>query len=182
MDDLFSRWALPILAVRAGADRGITVGHTLIQKVIYLLDAALGVKTGYSYRLYYYGPYSSDLWTDLRLLSDMNALEIGPSPNGYGYSISLAEPSTYKLVLKEAIGAPTQQVDQIMEVLGGSDSKYLELIATTHFVASDLATRGPEEGDEAIAASVTRLKPHFSLQQAAQALDFLRKQRWIGPL
>ena len=103
MDDLFSRWALPILAVRAGADRGITVGHTLIQKVIYLLDAALGVKTGYSYRLYYYGPYSSDLWTDLRLLSDMNALEIGPSPNGYGYSISLAEPSTYKLVLKEAI-------------------------------------------------------------------------------
>ena len=178
MDDLIFRWATLIWTVREGVDRRIRVGHTLMQKLMYLLQAAAGVNIGYRFRLYYYGPYSEEVWNEIRMLADMDVLKVTDDPDGYGYWISLGAKGKYEIFLEAQGQLPKIQIKELIEELGSLDSRKLELIATTHFVCSDLVSRNGKAVDETVKASVTNLKPHFSALQVQSALEFLTQRGW----
>jgi uncharacterized protein YwgA len=61
MVNLFFKWSVLILAVMEGERRETRIGHTLMQKLVYLLQSAVGIEVGYGYRLHHYGPYSEEL-------------------------------------------------------------------------------------------------------------------------
>ena len=44
-----------------------SLGKTVMQKLIYLMQEAKGVPCGYEYRFYNYGPYASELSRDLSI-------------------------------------------------------------------------------------------------------------------
>ena len=62
MENQFPKWTILTLIVKDGMTHKVRVGHTLIQKVVYLLQNALDVDVGYNFKLYHYGPYSEELW------------------------------------------------------------------------------------------------------------------------
>ena len=44
-------------------------GRTVLQKLVYLLHVLYGVNPGYDFELYTYGPFSSQLLSDLDVVS-----------------------------------------------------------------------------------------------------------------
>jgi uncharacterized protein YwgA len=77
-----------IIAYLAKAMKHINVqfGKTFLQKMIYILQEIYGVKAGYRYILYNYGPYSEDLASDLDYVAALNGVDVSWVNTG-GYSI-----------------------------------------------------------------------------------------------
>ena len=94
------RLAVLVFTLKKGKSTGV-VGHTLMQKLFYLLQCGEGVELGYKYKLHYYGPYSRELWSDLNLLANEKVVNIEANPNGYGYKIELLEGENTNLLLNE---------------------------------------------------------------------------------
>lgn len=177
--DLFHKWSILIGTVRCASELGVQVGHTLVQKAVYLLQAAEHADVGYDFKLYHYGPYSEQLWNDLRLLSDVGALRIDADENGYGYWISLG--SKAEVIERESKQVPTEKIRKVTDALGGAKSWDLELVATTHFVFADLGQRKrTKPTDSEIADIVVQLKPHFGPADVYSALALLQERGWLA--
>ena len=61
-------------------------GKTALMKLLYLLQEAYGVATGYRYSFYTYGPYSPEVTADLditRLLGGVDVEFLADDPGGY---------------------------------------------------------------------------------------------------
>ena len=178
MDNLMMRWCVLILTVREGVDRDLRVGHMLMQKLVYMLQSAFNVDFGYRYKLHYYGPYSDQLWSDLKLLSDIDVLKVQRSPDGYGYLISLGEAERYELFLANYDVLPRAEITQLIDVLGPLATRELELIATTHLVSKDLERTNRQVSEQGVATTVKRLKPHFSRDDVNRAMELLNQHNW----
>jgi uncharacterized protein YwgA len=55
---------------------GHNLGKTKLQKLVYLLRELKGVRVGYDFRFYNYGPYSDSLSGDLGYLQSLDAQSI----------------------------------------------------------------------------------------------------------
>lgn len=154
--------------VRRGQERMDRVGHTLIQKLVYLLQAALGVKLGYAFKMHMHGPYSPDLWGDLTLLRDYDALKIDADPFGYGYRITVGPAlSSVCAYQEQRLDAVRPQIDKLLELLGGAPVRQLEILATAHLVSASLKRIGRPADPETVAKSVRALKPHLTANEVA---------------
>ena len=180
MENQFPKWTILTLIVKDGMTHKVRVGHTLIQKVVYLLQNALDVDVGYNFKLYHYGPYSEELWGDLRILSDLGIVSIVTDPNGYGYRISIDDQEKAKLFQRFGSDSLNEKINEVMELLRNRDSRSLELLATTHFVYSDLVAKNRQATPSDVANYVTKLKPHFNSSQAEHALGTLQEQNWLS--
>lgn len=68
------QWLAAIIAAHQGHR---LTGRTRLQKTTYLLQR-LGLPTGYPFHLYYYGPYSEAIQTDIRRLEQFDLLDEHP--------------------------------------------------------------------------------------------------------
>src|SRR3972149_288481 len=66
-----------------------SLGRTAIMKLTYFLQELRGVPLGYSYRLYTYGPYDSQVLEDLKIATDKEAVtaQAFQWQGGIGYEI-----------------------------------------------------------------------------------------------
>src|SRR6266850_259581 len=71
----------------AKAEGGPALGKTAMQKLIYLMQELHRVPVGYRFRLYTYGPYSSDLAEDLTYVEYLGGLTIHYEPAQNTYKI-----------------------------------------------------------------------------------------------
>lgn len=62
-------------------------GKTALQKFIYLLQELYNVKIGYDFSLYTYGPFSSELLSDLDFVESLNGVDVGFIPEIQEYEI-----------------------------------------------------------------------------------------------
>lgn len=177
--ETFSRWAILVKIVNESQSKGHPVGHTFMQKLTYLLQNALQIELGYSFRIHYYGPYSEEVWQDLRILDELKILNVTPQKDGYGYSITLGENSA--LFNRDGSAIPGDAISKLVEVLGGCDVKVLEIIATTHYAYSFLASNKLEESKlaEETTKAVTALKPHIHPNQVSTAIGIMKELAWI---
>jgi uncharacterized protein YwgA len=82
---------LTLISVIAAHRNGDVYGRTRLQKTVKLLQSA-GLKTGYPFMSYFYGPYSEDLQADLRTLQHSGFLTERPeqSQDGSEYYVMSA--------------------------------------------------------------------------------------------
>ena len=79
------RWEIISRLVRTMRQKGSWAGETHIQKCVMFLQELLGIRMGYDFILYKYGPFSFELRSDLvqmraRLMLDIEPrIEYGPS-------------------------------------------------------------------------------------------------------
>jgi hypothetical protein len=162
-DGRIARLAVVAEIVRLGDKRIGRVGHTLVQKLAYLLQDALGVKLDYWFKMHLHGPYSADLWGDLTSLRDYDAISIDPDPTGYGYRITPGPALADVRGNHEAeLRAVAPKIERLLKLLGHAPVRQLEILATAHFVNSSLKRRGKRADAESVTESVVALKPHLS--------------------
>ena len=162
-----------LAVIREVVDRLGDAGKTQVQKIVYFLQEGVEVPLGYSFRMYYYGPYSDGLDSDLSLASAMGYVQVEPDFQGFGYHVTPTEVDApdWSTSLAERIGDIRSTIDH----LGELEVWMLELCATIHFVDQLKAGQSVEE----IVATVSRLKPKFSRQVIEQGLITLQDTKLI---
>lgn len=147
------------------------IGHTLLQKLVYLLQNAKGIPLGYDFHLHYYGPYSETLWGDINLLKNFGVLEVESEAATGGYRItSRKDPDPKKVKELE------DKINTLVNFLGKKYVKQLELYATTYYVLDDLKKKNRPHSDSQVAKDVEALKPHINRNQILSALKELREK------
>jgi len=147
------------------------VGKTFIQKGIYFLQEGLREDLGYKFRLYIYGPYSSDLAGDIDTLEDIGLIKVNYAPDGYGYLIKITpegEDFLNKKLTEHSV--PEEKIDKIINLLGGEQVKKMELLGTLLYFSR--LSDNPEE----IKQLVNVVKPHFSHNDIENGFNQLKKE------
>ncbi|NLU51081.1 MAG: hypothetical protein GXX09_11940 [Syntrophomonadaceae bacterium] len=166
-----------VYVVTRGQEKMGAVGHTLVQKLFYLLQAGKKVPLGYKFRLYHYGPYCHELWGDLNVLEEYGYLSIKTKSNGFGYEITATDTGRAAVEENRDVEADLQdQVQELLELLGGEPVRKLEALATTHYVCNDWGEKGVNASKEQVIASVLNLKPHLHRSEVEVALTTLEEK------
>jgi len=162
--------------VYAGKQKGITVGHTLLQKLFYFLQHGRDIDLGYRYRLHHFGPYCKELWADLNYLEDVNALSVKGSPSGFGYNIfPEAKIETLLELVNDEI---KEEISELLNFLSHRPVRELECLATTHYVCKEIQEfkEDPENSKNNVINGVLALKPHLTEKEVLNSMEILRKK------
>ena len=185
------RIKLLLTVVDLGQTKIGPVGHTLIQKLVYLLQAAKGVPLGYKFKLYYYGPYCKELWGELNNLEEYGFVAIASKVGGWGYDISLTPKGREWLANEtdntdEAAGKVSpnndfrKEIEELLELLGGEPVRRLEALTTVHYIYSDWKRKGlgfsDDENQKKLIESVKNLKPHLEEDEIELAYKTLEEK------
>lgn len=179
--DRFQRAAVLCRLAKRLREAGSWSGETHLQKAAFLLEEGRGCPLGYGFVLYKYGPFSVDVREELDDLQAEGFVRLEPQGYPYGSRIGVAERG--EQLLNQYSGFLDQhenEIDEIVDFLGSRGVSALERLTTAvHLVKED-----PEEGDEALAEELRRVKPHVSGPAAADAIKrargFLDQKQSVG--
>jgi uncharacterized protein len=182
MSDVQHSWnQYALVAELAARMKGRPFGRTALQKITYLLQETHKVETGYEFPLYTYGPYSSELSSDLDTLAAMQGVQVVPDHRQGGYLISPGDRSaSIRALGADFVRAHSEAIDGVIADFGGMSAKELELRATLVFADRDARRRRERLGREALVDVVHEIKPHFSKEQIEAALGELRARGYIA--
>ena len=127
------------------------IGKTIVQKTMYMLTRE-GV-IDFNYSMYHYGPYSSQVSSEINFAENIGAVEIDwISDKGY-----FIKPKSDELggVLSEG---DKQAIDRVIDKYGGFNAIEISIIATALFVEDNFEVTDTEE----LVRVVTSLKPQYS--------------------
>jgi len=170
------------LANRLGK-RGTQFGKTMLQKLVYLLQEGFDIDLGYSFELYTYGPFCTQLLIDLDQVEALQGINVVPVVSGFGgYQIdpasmseSIREKGSSLLTKPEVVEALSELIKEFGDLLAVD----LELRSTIVFVAHDHSRLGLELSLGDIARIVGEIKPKFSVSQIEVAIQELSDNGYI---
>jgi hypothetical protein len=126
-----------------------------------LLQVVKDVPLGYDFTLYSYGPFDSQVLTDLNTAESVGVLssELEYYPSGYGYLISPSGSSTAaRSVAADFIKRYKASITWVIENFSGRTASELELITTMVYVRRNHGALTKFE----LVRTVKEIKPHFS--------------------
>jgi hypothetical protein len=162
-----------MVALVEGTNSG--VGRTALMKLCFFLQVIRRVPLGYDFSLYSYGPFDSDVMSDLQSAEGLNALQSKTViyPGGYGYSISSGfQSNQVKQYSLSFLQQYSEDIKWVSTTFGSYTASDLELLSTISFVSikEKLLTNAE------IAQRISVIKPHFSMSQIQQKVDWLDSQ------
>jgi len=125
------------------------IGKTIVQKMIYLLTREKFVD--YQYSMYHYGPYSSEVASDLSLCEALGMLRIDWVENK-GYFITAGDNERYEGLLNEE---DKNKIETIVDKYGIFDAKEISIIATALYIKENVETASDNE----LVKIIVSLKP-----------------------
>ncbi|MCH8149890.1 MAG: hypothetical protein IH987_18235 [Planctomycetes bacterium] len=152
------------------------MGRTALMKFMYFLQTLRNVPLGYRFSLHSYGPFDSDVLSDLgeaELLGYVNS-EVKDYPGGYGYEIKDTEPPSKSEFLDEH----EDDIGWVIDEFGSDKSADLELSSTIVF--ADREERPCSQSTEDLASLVHQVKPHFSKARIIQRIERLEEKGILG--
>lgn len=169
----WERYALVAeLARRFEANR-ITLGKTVLQKIVFLLQRVFGIDCDYAYTLYTYGPYCADVARDLDIVEGFGGVLVKDNLYG-GYEI---QPGSANDELRrrgaEFLGQIQDSLDQLIADYGRASAKDLELRSTIIYMAN------PGRSNKELIRLVHDVKPHFSTAQIEAAYRELDEKGYL---
>jgi len=144
------------------------LGRTALMKYCYFLQAVCGVPLGYRFSLYSYGPFDSDLLSDLDSAESMGGVRssIVYFPGGYGYRIEPGERSgRVKQFGEPFLETYRQQLQWVADHFGGWDASDLEVASTLVYSDREAWRRGEHLTIVELSTRVRDLKPRYSISQ-----------------
>jgi hypothetical protein len=167
---------LPVLAERLPAGH---IGRTALMKYMYFLQTIRGVPLGYSFSMYSYGPFDSDVLADLSSAEMLNIVDVTTVEfaGGYGYRITpgpkadLAKRSAIQFLMDHG-----KDLDWLLSVFGKLNSAELELASTIVYVDREFAKMKLHGSISNIAARVNEIKPQFTHEQVRGFVEDLLRQ------
>lgn len=146
---------------------GSWCGETHIQKATYFLQELLGVRTNFTFTLYWYGPFSFDLRDELTQLRAQGLLALRPQ-EPYGPRFFPTElSSNFRAEFPKTLHKHSDRILYLAERLGGKGVAELEKLATALYVTVDKPASPPEYR----AGCLRTIKPRLTPQGAAEAVS-----------
>jgi hypothetical protein len=150
-------------------DEGSWSGETHIQKAAYLLHGLTGIPFDFEFILYKHGPFSFELRDELTSMRSDRLIDRQTQPPPYGPRIVATERGQQ---LEERFQKTTnryrRQLDWIASRIGDRGVMDLERLATALWVTRRL---GEDAAVQERAEAVSELKPHVSVERAAEAVE-----------
>ena len=160
------------LALLAELVRRASLGRTAIMKLFFFLQESRGVRLGYEFSLYSYGPFDSDVLADISTAERLNVLKSNivyySSGTGYEYSLG-SDVKSVEPLAADFITANTKNIDWVLSNFGNRTAGNLELLSTLLFVAKFHNPRHVRE----LIDQVGKIKPHFNPDQIQHGFDEL---------
>ncbi len=150
-------------------------GKTALQKLVYLLTAIYEVQTGYEHTLYTYGPFSSELASDVETVAAMGGVQITHGTKS-GYEITLGNNGDWICgKSKDFIDSISDKLDILIKDFGEFNAKDLELRSTLIFLAkSEMVTI------EKLKSQLIELKPYFDEGEVYSTIEELISKGFIS--
>jgi hypothetical protein len=148
-------------------------GRTALMKYCYFLQTVRGVRLGYSFSLYSYGPFDSDVLADIGSCEAMGAVveTVVEYPRSYGYQISPgAALGAVKELAPGFIEHYERDIAWVVDNFGGHTAAELELVSTVIYADRDLRQTTKEE----LVQVVHGVKPHFTPDRIRNHVERLR--------
>jgi hypothetical protein len=150
-------------------DEGSWSGETHIQKAAYLLHGLTGVPFDFEFILYKHGPFSFELRDELTSMRSDRLIDRQTQPPPYGPRIVATERGQQlEDRFQKTMQRYRRQLDWIASKLGDRGVMDLERLATALWVTRRL---GQEASVQNRAEAVSELKPHVSIERAAEAVE-----------
>jgi uncharacterized protein YwgA len=175
------RQALIAYVTERLADVSPQFGKTVLMKMMYLLQEVKGLPLGYRFGFYTYGPYSTEVLSDLDAAERHGGVKVEfQTTDGYGYKISPGQKLDEVIANWSELGDKFEEaVAEVTKQFGTYSAKDLELRTTIIYVWRNSAT-GKSSNAESVAELVQELKPHFSKQQILHAVKELAQAKLLN--
>lgn len=150
------------------------LGRTQLMKLMYFLQELKGLPLGYNFTLFTYGPFDSEVLSDLSAACGLGIVseEEVLYSNSYGYKITpTAKATTYSTELSQVEPDAAAKVGEVLEQFGRYGAAELELRSTVLFVDRDLTSSGDRLPADELARRVRQIKPHFSDEVIRKRID-----------
>jgi hypothetical protein len=148
-------------------------------KYMYFLQTLRGLPLGYNFSMYSYGPFDSDVLSDLSTAEAMNIVSSTPVSftGGYGYRIRPAKcADRFKEDAKEFLAKHKQDIDWLLSQFGNLNSADLELASTVVYVDREFQDIGITGDRAQLIGLVNEIKPHFRGEQVERSFESLLKR------
>ena len=179
---ILTKYAIIATIVKTIHEKGEHIGRTALQKLIFLLQTLYNVNCGYEFCFYTYGPFSSEILSNIEEMEKYNALKIDyiNYQNGYsGYEIKpSSECEKVITIANDFLMANEEQLKSLLSSFGGENAVHLELYATIVWVDRDLTVK-PHKSKEELANIVKELKPKFSLDEIKKGISFIEEKKFL---
>ncbi len=171
----WERYALIAELIHRFDAQRVTLGKTALQKMIFLLQRALGFDCDYEYTLYTYGPFCADVARDLDIVEGFGGAVIAHDWSGGGYELRPG-PAADDLRKRgaEFLLQVSDALDRLVGDYGRATVKELELRSTIVYMAK------PGRSNEEVVRLVYQVKPHFSEAQIEAARRELDEKGYLG--
>jgi len=158
------------------------LGRTALMKFCYLLQTVRHVPLGYRFTLYSYGPFDSDVLSDLGTAENLEAVKasVVRYSGGYGYRISKADRA--EATIEAGIGlleSHISDIDWVIAEFGSHGSADLELESTVVYVDREAERRGEHLTISELAGRVKDVKPHFKEPYIAEKANNLYEKKLL---
>ena len=152
-------------------------GKTAVMKYLYILQEVFKVQLGYEFSLYTYGPYCSDVLSDLDYTEAIDGVKIYLVDKGTGgYRIKPSNKTDeYIEKSKDFILQNENKINKVIELFGNMSAKDLELRTTIIYLYKNYLQNKWDIDSDAIASDVRELKPYFSKGEILDAYNQLEK-------
>lgn len=161
-------------------------GRTAVMKLCYFLQTLRRVPLGYHFTLYSYGPFDSDVLSDLDYAEDLGAISsevVHYASGAYGYRIS---PTDRADVLENKAVDFFQkygdELDWVIREFGSLSSADLELASTIVYADREVFRRGSRQNIPELVRRVHDVKPHFTPAQIERLAGHLSDKQLLASL
>jgi uncharacterized protein YwgA len=152
------------LGLLAELARQARLGRTALMKILFFLQESRGVPLDYQFSLYSYGPFDSDVLSDISWAERLNVLKSTtvyyPSGIGYEYSRGTGADSLGDLA-EDFVKAHQRDIKWALDHFSHKTAAELELLSTILYIAK---YQNPKTVNKLI-EQVELVKPHFSQDQ-----------------
>ena len=171
------RERLSLIPVLAESHSSHHIGRTALMKYMYFLQTLRGVPLGYNFSMYSYGPFDSDVLSDLSTAEAMNIVSSTQVSfaGGYGYRIQVAAGAArIKQEANDFLFRHKADIDWLLNEFGGLNSGELELASTIIYVDREFNDLEVHSEAPLLVGVVNEIKPHFSRESVERSFDSLR--------
>ena len=174
------RRILPTLLATRLEERNPQFGKTVFMKLTYLLQEVYKLPLGYRFTLYTYGPYASEVLSDLDRSDLRGGVEVTYEEDELGFRIKAGPRAEHILAEYAEIASPYEtDIYDLVGKFGHLRAKDLELRTTVVYVWG--MTGAPDETSiDDVANLVKELKPHFQDSEIQAAIRDLFSKRTIA--
>jgi uncharacterized protein len=150
------------------AEKAQRLGRTALMKYCYFLQTLRRVPLGYSFSLYSYGPFDSDVLADLDSTEAVGGIktDVVYYSGGYGYRIEPGpRPAAAKKWGMSFLDEHEADIDWVLAQFGNLGSAQLELASTIIYSDREANARSEAITVDQLTQRVQAVKPHFSNTQ-----------------